>query len=175
MLALIFISLTLGSIVLVSTRAQTIPSPTILDLCFSQGEKGSDCASRVVYWIGRANQTVHVLIYSFTLDSIRVALITAKTRNIQVQIVMDNDQAKQQSSEYGNLTAAGLQVRLSKGFNEMHDKIALIDSHVLITGSFNWSTNANTRNAENLLIIDSAALAARYESHFQTVWTKAGT
>ncbi len=173
-LALILIALAVGPAVLSSSKAQTIQSPTILNVCFSQGEKGSNCAKQIVDWIGRANSSIHVLIYGFTLDNIRNALIAAKTRNIQIQIVMDNQQARDPHSEYMNLTAAGLQVRLSKGFNEMHDKVAIIDSHVLITGSFNWSDNSNTHNAENLIIIDSVTLAAQYESHFQVVWTKAG-
>lgn len=44
--------------------------------------------------------------------------------------------------------------------NFMHDKFAVVDDQVL-TGSFNFSTNAQ-RNAENVLVIDDAGVADAY-------------
>ena len=49
----------------------------------------------------------------------------------------------------------------------MHDKVAIIDDHIVLTGSFNWSNEANNENRENLIVIDSTAIAALYEANFQ--------
>jgi phosphatidylserine/phosphatidylglycerophosphate/cardiolipin synthase-like enzyme len=51
--------------------------------------------------------------------------------------------------------------------NFMHNKFAVVDDAV-ITGSFNFSTNAQS-NAENMVIIESAALADAYAAFAQTL------
>lgn len=51
--------------------------------------------------------------------------------------------------------------------NFMHNKFAVIDDTV-ITGSFNFSTNAQS-NAENMVIIESAELADAYAEFAQTL------
>ena len=64
----------------------TIHPQDLLETCFSP--KGT-CAGRVAYWVGRANSSIHILIYSFTLNAIGDALVQAKRRGIDVKIVWD--------------------------------------------------------------------------------------
>jgi phosphatidylserine/phosphatidylglycerophosphate/cardiolipin synthase-like enzyme len=52
----------------------------------------------------------------------------------------------------------------------MHDKIMIVDGKIVLTGSFNWSNNAENENNENLLIITSTSLATTYENEFQKIW-----
>jgi phosphatidylserine/phosphatidylglycerophosphate/cardiolipin synthase-like enzyme len=155
---------------LTSTTIQTIyGQEDILEVCYSPG---GNCANRVIYWIDRANSTIHILIYSFTLDTITAALVKAKGRGLDVKVVMDNQQAAGQGSEYQALLNAGIQVRLDRRSADMHDKVAIIDRQIVITGSFNWSAAANNENNENLLVIQNQAWAAKYEAEFQRIWTQ---
>lgn len=48
-----------------------------------------------------------------------------------------------------------------------HNKVMIIDDRIVITGSFNFTKAAEEKNAENLLIIDSPALAAKYVANFE--------
>lgn len=48
-----------------------------------------------------------------------------------------------------------------------HNKVMVIDSEPLITGSFNFTRAAEEKNAENLLIIRDPALAARYVENWR--------
>jgi len=41
-----------------------------------------------------------------------------------------------------------------------------IDGHTVITGSFNFTTNAEARNAENLLIIRYTDLVSKYQENW---------
>jgi phosphatidylserine/phosphatidylglycerophosphate/cardiolipin synthase-like enzyme len=43
-----------------------------------------------------------------------------------------------------------------------------VDHDIVITGSFNFTTAAQRRNAENLLVIRDAALAARYRANWES-------
>ena len=47
----------------------------------------------------------------------------------------------------------------------MHNKFMVVDGDAVQTGSFNYTTSAATRNAENVLVVqDSPELAKAYQS-----------
>jgi cardiolipin hydrolase len=151
---------------LTATGAQT----HLVEYCFSPG---GNCANVLIRWISSARTSIHVLIYSFTLDNVRDALIQAKNRGVDVKIVFDEEQARGRGSEYSNLKAAGVDVRVDTGSGLMHDKVAIIDNHIIITGSFNWSQAGNQENNENLIVIDNSSWASAYEHQFQLIYNAA--
>jgi phosphatidylserine/phosphatidylglycerophosphate/cardiolipin synthase-like enzyme len=51
----------------------------------------------------------------------------------------------------------------------MHDKVFIIDDRLVITGSYNFSENAEA-NDENVLAIESPALAAAYTAYFDALY-----
>jgi outer membrane murein-binding lipoprotein Lpp len=147
--------------------ALSVSEPSILAVRFSP--RGG-CAAQVNYWLGRANHTVHVLIYSFTLDSIGDAVLATYRRGIDVKIVFEKSQVSQYS-ELFRLAAAGVPVRNDTNPDFMHEKVAIIDGYIVLVGSFNWSAAGENDNNEVLLVIRSADLAATLEREFQRVWT----
>jgi phosphatidylserine/phosphatidylglycerophosphate/cardiolipin synthase-like enzyme len=155
-----------------TVTVQTQGSPNLVEYCFSTGygSKGN-CASVVVKYIAQGKTSIHVLIYSLTLSDVRDALIAAKQRGVDVKMVMDHTQATiDQGSQYGNLVNASVSVRLHKGAYQMHDKVAIIDGHIILTGSFNWTNDANSNNDENLAVLDSQTWATAYDQQFQAIW-----
>ena len=56
-----------------------------------------------------------------------------------------------------------------------HNKVMVIDQRIVVTGSFNFTNSADTRNAENLLVLESPALAARYQANWQSHWAHASS
>lgn len=141
--------------------------PSILAVRFSPR---GDCATQVNYWLSRANHTVHVLIYSFTLDSIGDAVLATYRRGVDVKVVFEKSQVSQYS-ELFRLAAAGVPVRNDTNPDFMHEKVAIIDGYIVLVGSFNWSAAAENDNNEVLLVIRSTDLAATLEREFQRVWT----
>jgi phosphatidylserine/phosphatidylglycerophosphate/cardiolipin synthase-like enzyme len=123
-------------------------SPPTYDVYFSP--KGG-CAEAVIYWISRANRSVHVLMYIFTLDTIADALISAHKRGVEVMVVLDKSQSY---GQFAVLKDAGIKVRNDTNWEGiLHDKIAIIDGTIVLTGSFNWTTTAENNNNENLIVI----------------------
>ena len=91
-----------------------------------------------------------------------------------VRGVFDESQAKGNlGGEYERLLENGLNVRLDGNPRGMHHKVILIDDRIVITGSYNFSNNAKTRNDENTLIVYSAEIAALYRQEFERVWREA--
>jgi len=131
------------------------------------------CADQVIFWIGKANSSIHILIYTFTLDGIREALIQAHGRNVQVEVVFERNNINETGSEYQNLKNAGIDTRADGNSAYMHDKVMIVDGKVVLTGSYNWSAHAENENNENLVVITSENLANIYENEFQKIWKTA--
>ena len=53
----------------------------------------------------------------------------------------------------------------------MHNKVMIIDDKVVVTGSYNFSENAEA-NDENLLIFESAAVATAYNRYFNALFAQ---
>jgi phosphatidylserine/phosphatidylglycerophosphate/cardiolipin synthase-like enzyme len=100
------------------------------------------CEDQVLYWIGRANVSINILIYSFSLDSVGDSLIAAHNRGVEVQVVFEESQIIT-GSEYQKLKAADISVRNDTNSKDMHDKVMVVDGYIVITGSFNWSEKAS--------------------------------
>jgi len=159
----------LGIVYSMYTGRYLRPSPASYEVHFSP--KGG-CADTIIYWIGRANQSVHVLMYIFTLQNVAEALISAHDRGVEVKMVFDKSQGSSYS-QYVILKAAGIEVRNDTNPNGiMHNKVAIIDYKIVITGSFNWTNSAENNNNENLIVIHSADVASRYEFEFQRIWSQ---
>ena len=138
----------------------------ILGLYFSP--KGG-CEEQIIYWIDKANSSIHVLIYSFTLDSISNALINAYSRGIEVEVLFEKSEISQYS-EYQKLKSIGISVRNDTNSKLMHNKIMIVDNLIIATGSYNWSANAEESNNENMIVIRSPDIANTYEEEFTNIW-----
>ncbi len=55
--------------------------------------------------------------------------------------------------------------------NFMHNKVMIVDDHYVVTGSYNFSENAEL-NDENILIVDSRAVAAAYTAYFDAMFRR---
>jgi phosphatidylserine/phosphatidylglycerophosphate/cardiolipin synthase-like enzyme len=65
---------------------------------------------------------------------------------------------------------AGLRVVLDENRGAMHHKVIVIDGETVVTGSYNFSKNAETRNNENLLIIKgNREIAEAYLAEFERI------
>lgn len=53
----------------------------------------------------------------------------------------------------------------------MHNKAIIVDDHLVLTGSYNFSEHAEA-NDENLIMIDSPAVATAYTTYFDALYAK---
>ena len=142
---------------------QTIQSPP-MEVYFSP--KGG-CTEAVVRELAAARSTVLVQAYSFTSAPIAKALIEAHKRGVKVQIVLDKSQRTEKYSPADFLVNMGIPTSIDAKHAIAHNKIIIVDGQTVITGSFNFTKNAEENNAENLLVIRSPELAARYTANWE--------
>ncbi|MCL5429514.1 MAG: phospholipase D-like domain-containing protein [Chloroflexi bacterium] len=126
--------------------------------------------SRLVELINGARESVFFLAYSITLDELAEALLAAQARGVEIRGVMDKAQAANAGGEFGRLSDNGVDVRLDGEDGRLHHKVLIVDGEIVVTGSYNFSANAEERNDENLLVIHDAGLASKYLAEFWRIW-----
>ena len=86
--------------------------------------------------------------YGLTHPQIINALIKAKQRGVNVRILLDRSNLTQKHSKMKELEVVGIEVTIDKVPGIAHNKIIILDNHTTITGSFNFTVAADTRNAK---------------------------
>ena len=104
--------------------------------------------------------------YGFTHNAIAQALVRAHQRGAKVQVLLDEKSDATNRYVIGLLHAEGIPIRLDGAHAIAHNKVMVLDGQVVVTGSFNFTNAAETRNAENLLILRSPALAQAYRDNW---------
>jgi len=132
------------------------------------------CTAAIVAAVGKAKSSVLVQAYSFTSPEIVVALIAAHQRGVAVQAILDKREQYDATittlnkyTKLAVLAAAGVPVKLDFRHLIAHNKVMVLDGATVITGSFNFTQEAESSNAENLLVIRDKQLAAAYTNNWQ--------
>jgi len=129
------------------------------------------CSDKVLKTLNLAEKSVHFMVYSFTDDSIGDLLVQKYKSGIDVSGILDSSQNKNSDfSEYGKLLSAGVNVSLhGTGKKLLHHKVFIIDSRIVITGSYNPTKNADTSNDENIIIIYNEEIAKQFEAKLNEI------
>lgn len=129
----------------------------------------------VVDALDHATNSVYIQAFSFTSTPIAKALVDAYRRKVQVRVILDSSQRTDKYSEADFLQHSEIPTLIDAQHAIAHNKIIIIDDHLVLTGSFNFTKAAEEKNAENLLVINDPSLAKRYlgnwrihEAHSQT-------
>ena len=126
------------------------------------------CAEAIVHAVDGARECVYVQAAQFTSAPIARALVAAKGRGVDVRVVVDRKKEDDDHSQVDRLLSAGIPTFADGQHHTAHNKLMLIDHRVILTGSFNFTRDADTENAENLLVIDGKPkLLAAYERNFK--------
>lgn len=111
------------------------------------------CTEAIIREIQKARREVLIQAYSFTSEPICRALVEAKGRGVHVEILLDKSNQQQTYTELGHLLEQGMAPHIDALHAIAHNKVMIIDRKVVITGSFNFTRQAELENAENLLVI----------------------
>ncbi|NUN13166.1 MAG: hypothetical protein HUU55_05970 [Myxococcales bacterium] len=155
---------------LLSVGCETEETTTRTDTFFCQTDLGS-CGEVLVSVIAGATNTIEGAIYSLTLTEVAEALVSAVDRGVQVWIVYESDQVKDDMIDI--LQKGGVFLRADGNSAAMHHKFLVADGKVVANGSFNWTNNANYNNDENLQVIYSSDIASLFSVEFLRLWEAA--
>src|SRR5262245_58224654 len=111
------------------------------------------CQEALVRELKHARREVLVQAYSFTADPLTYALVEAKKRGVHVEILLDKSNEVERYSDLRIFLDQGLAPLIDANHAIAHNKIMIVDGKTLITGSYNFTNQAEGENAENLLVI----------------------
>jgi phospholipase D len=146
--------------------AQHGPVVAEVSVCFVPEQ---ECDTKVTQAIAGAIHFIRVQAYGFTSQAILRALADAKERGVDVQAILDksDDRAEREGARKhlggARFTAeANIPTWIDDSVAIAHNKVIIVDGHLVIGGSYNYTASAERRNAENVTFIDASVVADFY-------------
>lgn len=122
--------------------------------------------------INNAKSYIYIPTFVITHKKLSQALINAKARNVDVKVILDATNANNKHSTHQLLREQGIEVKTENYAGKMHSKSVIIDDRYVIIGSMNLSKSGNSKNDENVLLIENPRIAKYYKNFFLYVWNK---
>lgn len=118
--------------------------------------------------VDKAKKRIRLMTFSFTDVDLGLLIRAKAEQGVTVEGVFDRWLAAGRYSLFPQFKAEGMNVWLDGNEALMHHKVIIIDDATVITGSFNFSQNAEANNNEALLIIrDARELVKAYDDEFK--------
>lgn len=134
-------------------------------VCFTPGQ---NCTQKIVDAINSSQRQILVQAYSFTSVPIAQALMAAKNRGVEVNVILDKSQYKAEKYSATKFFAnQNIPVWIDSRVAISHSKVMILDQSTVITGSFNFTKAAQEKNAENVLILRDASIAELYTKNWE--------
>ena len=148
----LFVLVTMGGAALLAQQG-----PQDLQPYFSPN---GGCTEAILNALGAAKQSVLVESYTLATNPFAEALVEAKKRGVDVQVILDKSQKTNQLSPAPYLTNSGIPTYIDTAHKLSVNKIMVIDGNEVISGSFSFTKSAES-NAESLIIISHAPKLAQ--------------
>lgn len=124
-----------------------------------------DIQNNILHTLDKARVSIVVVMAWFTNEVIAEKLIKKRQEGLDVKVAIYDDGV---NNKYGvNFKNVPLYRIRSKHGGIMHNKFCVIDNQIVITGSYNWTNNAEFRNEENISIIEDNNTASDYSVKFR--------
>ena len=127
--------------------------------------------NQILRYLQEAKKEVIIVMAWFTSDELFQSIISCCTRGVSVKLILLDDVINWQpyAPDFNKLITAGGFIQIADrchGF--LHHKFCVIDNQIVITGSYNWTYYAETRNLENVVISNDEKLIHQYlEEYFR--------
>ncbi len=149
-------------------------APASCEAYFSETDQ---LATRLMEYIDHEKSSIKMAIYSITHREIATALVRAKERGVEVEVLIDPFSVKRHASINallkGKVPLFVWDHKLSRtqgarkgGHPLMHDKFCIFGRHLVWTGSLNFTYASTTSHRENAVAIGSLEIAGKYLDRF---------
>jgi phosphatidylserine/phosphatidylglycerophosphate/cardiolipin synthase-like enzyme len=118
-----------------------------------------------------ARSTLLVAAYPFTSRPVATTLRDAQCRGVKVFVLVDAGEAAMAYCPARFPADQRVAVRIHGRHALQHNKSIVADGTAVQTGSFNYTSSAAQRNAENVLVVrNTPALASQYGADWRRLW-----
>ncbi len=128
-----------------------------------------DCRGELLQALETAEESIAFALFTFTDRDVARVLSSKHDAGLEVWGVVESFQARRYNRYY-DLEQAGIPVLLEESPRLQHNKVFVIDNETVITGSYNPTLSAATRNDENILIIHESRVADLYTAALRRIY-----
>ncbi len=132
-----------------------------------------DVLDHLVPLVQGAQHSVRFMAFSFTHDGLESAMLERAQAGVKVEGIVETRGSETKYGALGGLFCGGLSVRQDGNPGTFHHKVLIIDDETVVTGSLNFSDNADESNDENVVIVSNGDIAALYVQEFERRWAEA--
>jgi phosphatidylserine/phosphatidylglycerophosphate/cardiolipin synthase-like enzyme len=129
--------------------------------------------NQLIALIQGAQSSIRFMAFSFTHDELGAAMLARARAGVDVSGIFETRGSETEYSELSTLYCAGVPVRQDGNPGTFHHKVLVVDGESLVTGSLNFSQNADESNDENVVIVRNVDIAAQYLGEFERRWAEA--
>ena len=133
----------------------------------------SQIRTTITKYIEDSTTEICIAVAWFTHRDLFQAILGALDRNVKVSVILIDDIINRGPNglDFATYMAKGGAIRFMNTRKLlMHNKFCLFDSKVLVTGSYNWTYSAETRNAENIIATDEENVCLAFREQFGKLW-----
>lgn len=152
-------ALLLAAALAIAPASRAFATPADVTVCFTAREP---CLGRILAALGAARSEIRMQAYAFTSRPILAALVAAARRGVDVRLLLDASALHDRGGRAAAAAAAGLVVLVDAPDGLAHIKAIVIDGHLVIGGSYNYTRAAERRNVEDVTFIESGPVAADF-------------
>jgi len=147
------------------------------------GQPAEETANALAEFLSGAERTLEIAVYDLHLPPELIAIVggalrAAQQRGVAVRLAYNLDHAKTAPvppppiTDPDALEADPFPTAAIPGVPDlMHHKYVVRDGAAVWTGSLNWTADSWTREENVVITVDSQAIAARYLTDFEQLWS----
>ncbi|GGK16391.1 hypothetical protein GCM10007962_08430 [Yeosuana aromativorans] len=124
-----------------------------------------DIQNRILNVLNEAKVSIRVVMAWFTNDLLFDKLVEKYNQGIDVKVAIYDDGINKKHGIDISKVPHDLIKRGVRG-GLMHDKFCVVDNQIVLTGSYNWTNNAEFRNDENITIEKDPEQATRFSQEY---------
>ncbi|MBN8656479.1 MAG: DUF1669 domain-containing protein [Anaerolineae bacterium] len=120
--------------------------------------------------IDSAKLSVDIAMYSFSLNSVRDALLRAHNRGVQVRVVAESENMGRTDPQ--RLLEAGIPILGDRREGLMHNKFVVIDGSEVWVGGMNYTDSGTYEDNNVMLRIRSVKMAENFTKEFEEMFVE---
>ena len=129
-----------------------------------------NCFEFILDELSHAKRSVYIAMFAFSDNRIAHYLKVLSSKGVQIFVLADKDWNL--SSVYSDTDEMSKysRVRLDVSDALLHEKFIIIDENVLLTGSYNYTASAQSRNDEFVFKTKDVTIVNEFTRHFLSLW-----
>lgn len=142
-----------------------------------RGNSGSDIKVRDSFWklktvIFGCERSLDMCLFLMTLPDVASLVIKLMKKGVRVRVIIDHNNIGVPGCQIRKMHQAGVLIVSIQQIGLMHHKFVLVDDRVLLTGSFNWTSQAVHYNNENIIVSSNNNLVKPFKMEFDKLWVQ---